>query len=166
MQLLKQFLGKWWVSTSTWALAEIWHDLTSKGLIKFDKHILCQILSNLRLNSASTEPTNILGKIWFGSLGNHQIVSLRLPSKFGPIVKSSGQAVDIYDTAGTSKSVAPSSLIELECFMQLLHKDGFGDILWNEYGDNGFVTIYAVDPKLIADFRKSGITQVVSGNAG
>jgi hypothetical protein len=46
--------------------------------------------------------------------------------------------------------------------MQLLHRDGFGDILWNEYGDDGFVTIYVIDPKLIADFRKSGTTQVVS----
>jgi hypothetical protein len=70
--------------------------------------------------------------------------------------------VDVYDdTPGTSKSVAPACTFELEPFMQLLHRDGFGDILWNETGDGGFVTIYVRDPELVADFRQSGTTFVV-----
>lgn len=68
--------------------------------------------------------------------------------------------VEIYDSSGTSESVAPECILELGPFMQLLHRDGFGEILWNENGDDGFVTIYVRDPKLIADFRQSGITYV------
>jgi hypothetical protein len=70
----------------------------------------------------------------------------------------------MYDITGTPKSVAPERILELELFIQLLHRDGFGDILWNEKGDNGFVTIYVRDPKLIAEFRQSGTPPtVVSG---
>jgi hypothetical protein len=69
--------------------------------------------------------------------------------------------VDVYDdTPGTSKSVAPECTLELEPFMQLFHRDGFGDILWDETG--GYVTIYVRDPELVADFRQSGTTFVVS----
>ena len=110
----------------------------------------------------SIEPTNSIGIICFGALGNHQIVSLKLSSKLGSIVKSSGQVVEIYDTSGTSKSVAPECILELVPFMKLLHRDGFGDILWNENGDDGFVTIYVRDPKLIAAFRQSSTSYVVS----
>ena len=70
--------------------------------------------------------------------------------------------VEIYDSTGTSKSVAPECILELEPFMRLMHRDGFGDILWNENRDDGFVTIYVRDPKLIEDFRQSGTTYVVS----
>jgi len=130
-------------------------------MIKFGKGILYQGLSNLRLGSALQ-----LGKIWFGRLGNHHIVSLRLPAKLdelGTYVESSGQVVDMYDTTGTSKSVPPLSLIGLERFMQLIQRDGFGDILWNEHGGYAFVTIYVTDPVLIADFSQPSITKTVSG---
>jgi hypothetical protein len=130
-------------------------------MIKFDKGILYQGLSNLRLDSAFQ-----LGKIWFGRLGNHHIVSLRLPAELGELgtyVKSSGQMVDMYDTTGTSKSVRPSSFIELERFIELIQRDGFGDILWNEYEDYAFITIYLADPVLIADFSQPSITNIVQG---
>jgi hypothetical protein len=71
--------------------------------------------------------------------------------------------VDMYDTTGTSNSVRPSSLIELERFMELIQRDGFGDILWNEYEGYAFVTIYVTDPALIADFSQPSITNTVSG---
>jgi hypothetical protein len=134
-------------------------NLTSEELIKFDKNILYQIL-NLGLNDRSTDqPTNILGKIWFGRLGDRPpFVSLRLPSVLGTIVKSSGQEVDVYDTAGAGRTVSLLSLIKLERFMQLIQRDGFGDMLWNDYGDNAFVSIYVLDNELIADFSQSGIS--------
>jgi hypothetical protein len=61
----------------------------------------------------------------------------------------------MYDTTGTCSTVLPISLIKLERFIQLIQKDGFGDILWNDYGDVAFVTIYVIDNKLIADFGQS-----------
>jgi hypothetical protein len=54
---------------------------------------------------------------------------------------------------GGLKSIAPERILELEPFMQLLYRDGFGDIFWNKKGDDGFVTIYVRDFKLIADFK-------------
>jgi ABC-type polysaccharide transport system permease subunit len=69
----------------------------------------------------------------------------------------------MYDTTGTSKSFPPSSLIGLDRFMQLIQKDGFGDILWNELDGYAFVTIYVTDPVLIADFSQPSITETVSG---
>jgi hypothetical protein len=47
--------------------------------------------------------------------------------------------------------------------MQLIQKDGFGDILWNELDGYAFVTIYVTDPVLIADFSQPSITETVSG---
>ncbi|KAH7308333.1 hypothetical protein BKA65DRAFT_485677 [Rhexocercosporidium sp. MPI-PUGE-AT-0058] len=137
-----------------------------KELIKFGKDILYQILFNLRLDSLSTDqPTNILGKIWFGRLGNlPPFVSLRLPSVLGTIVKSSGQEVNICNTVGSRSIDWPLFGIELERFMQLIRRDGFGDILWNDCGNYGFVTIYVIDQKLIADFGHPGmLSNVVSG---
>jgi hypothetical protein len=68
---------------------------------------------------------------------------------------------DVYDdTPGTSNSVAPECTLELEPFMQLFHRDGFGHILWDE--NTCYVTIYVRDPELVADLRKSGTTFEVS----
>jgi len=109
--------------------------------------------------------TGELGQIWFGRLGHHYIVSLRLSANLGEIgtyVKSSGQVVDVYDTTGTSESVPPSSIIGLQRFTQLIQRDGFGDILWNEQAGYAFVTIYVIDPELIADFSQPDITKIVS----
>jgi hypothetical protein len=129
-------------------------NLTSEELIKFDKHILYQILFNRGLDSPSThQTTNILGTIWFGKLRNRPpFVSLSLPSILNTIVKSSGQEIDMHDTTGTRSTVLPISPIKLERFMQLIQRDGFGDILWNDYGNVAFVTIYVIDNELIADF--------------
>jgi hypothetical protein len=70
--------------------------------------------------------------------------------------------VKIYNSIGTSKSVTPECILELEPFMRLMHRDWFSDILWNDNRDDGFIMIYMRDPKLIEDFRQSSTTYVVS----
>jgi hypothetical protein len=64
----------------------------------------------------------------------------------------------MFDTTGTCSTVLPISFIKLELFMQLIQRDRFGDILWNDYGNVAFVTIYVINNKLIADFGQSGIS--------
>jgi hypothetical protein len=126
-------------------------------MIKFDKDILYQTLCMLSPDDESTPAT---GKIWFGKLGDHYIVSLRVPSNLGEIrntIKSSGQAVEMYDITGASNPVLPQGRIGLERFKQLIQRDGFGDILWNEQQDYSFVTIYLIDPVLIKAFSQSKI---------
>jgi hypothetical protein len=39
--------------------------------------------------------------------------------------------------------------------MELIQRDGFGDICWNETKGKGFVSIDVIDKKLILDFIKA-----------
>jgi hypothetical protein len=117
-----------------------------KGVIRFEKHTLQQIVLE--------RPTDILGGIWFGSPpGFVPFVSLRLSSVLGDIIKPSGQEVLMPEPAlDASRTFTGVYSIELECFRQLIQRDGFGAIFWNEYRGEAFVAMQVMDKELIVDF--------------
>jgi hypothetical protein len=63
------------------------------------------------------KPTKSISIICFSIFGNRYIVSLRLLSELGPIMKLSGQVVNIYDITGIPKLVVPEHILDLEPFM-------------------------------------------------
>jgi hypothetical protein len=122
-------------------------------VIQFEKHALYRIVLE--------RPTDILGGIWFGSLlGYPPFVSLRLPKSLGNIFKLSGQEVYVAEPSPDASSAGTYFkgiyLIELECFRQMIQRDGFGKIFWNDCGEGAFVTMQVVDKGLVADFIRVG----------
>uniref|UniRef100_A0A1Y1K5F7 Uncharacterized protein n=1 Tax=Photinus pyralis TaxID=7054 RepID=A0A1Y1K5F7_PHOPY len=129
-------------------------DASAIRVIQFEKQTLQQIVLE--------RPTNILGDIWFGSPpGFVPFVSLRLSGELRDIIKLSGQDVLMpepsRDTSGTFTGVYS---IKLECFRQLIQRDGFGAIFWNEYGGEAFVAMQVMDKELIAAFIQASQTTV------
>lgn len=73
----------------------------------------------------------------------------------GDIIESSGQEVFVPEPApGATRAFTGVYSIELECFRQLIQRDGFGAIIWNECGEEAFVTMQVIDEESIADFIK------------
>lgn len=52
----------------------------------------------------------------------------------------------------TSRPFTAVYSIDLRAFRQLIQRDGFGAIFWNENGGEAFVAIQVMDKGLIADF--------------
>lgn len=119
--------------------------------IEFKKQTLQQIVFE--------RPADILGGIWFGSLrGYPPFVSLRLQKSLGNIVKPSGQVVYVPEPSlGVSSTVTGTYLIKLECFKQMIQRDGFGTVFWNECGEEAFVTMLVMDERLAADFIRGAV---------
>jgi hypothetical protein len=69
------------------------------------------------------------------------------------IIKPSGREVFIRSPAlDTNRIFEGVYSIKLECFRELIQRDGFGGTFWNETGGEAFVSIEVMDKKLIADF--------------
>jgi hypothetical protein len=69
------------------------------------------------------------------------------------MIKPSGQEVLIPKrTPNTSGTFTGVYSVELDCLRQLIQRDRFGTIFWNEYEGEAFVAIEVIDEKLIADF--------------
>jgi hypothetical protein len=102
-------------------------------------------------------PIDILGEIWFGNpQGFSPFVSLRLPEALGSIIKPLGREVFIPTPSPDAKKIFNGLYsIKPEWFMELIQRDGFGDICWNETKGKGFVSIDVIDKKLILDFIKA-----------
>jgi hypothetical protein len=80
----------------------------------------------------------------------------------GDIIKPSGQEVLVPEpTPDANRAYTGVYSIELECFRQLIQRDGFGAILWNEYREEAFVTMQVIAEELIADFIQA--SQVAIG---
>ena len=47
-------------------------------------------------------------------------------------------------------------MIKLEVFRQIIQRDGFGEIFWNNYGEEAFVTMLVIDEGLVAEFIRVG----------
>jgi len=122
-----------------------------EGAIRFEKHTLQQIVLE--------RPTDILGGIWFGSpQGYPPCVLLRLPRALDIIVKPSGQEVYVPGPSpGASSTTTRIYLIKLECFKQMIQRDGFGVIFWNECGEEAFVTMEVIDAGLAEDFIRGAV---------
>ncbi len=124
-----------------------------EGAIQFEKHTLQQIVLE--------RPNDILGGIWFGSLrGYPPFVSLRLSKSLGNIVKPFGRNFYVSepspDASSTGTYITKIYLIELGCFRQMIQRDGFGTIFWNDCGEEAFVTMEVTDEGLVADFIRVG----------
>jgi hypothetical protein len=119
--------------------------------IRIEKQTLHQIVLE--------RPDDILGGIWFGRLrGYPPFVSLRLPRALDIIVKLSGQDVYVSEPSrGASSTVTGVHLIKLGVFRQMIQRDGFGEIFWNECGEEVYVTMVVVDERLIADFLRGAV---------
>ncbi len=71
----------------------------------------------------------------------------------GDIIKLSGQEVLVPEpTPDANRTFTGVYSIELKCFRQLVQRDGFGTIFWNEHRGEAFVTMEVIDEELIADF--------------
>jgi hypothetical protein len=73
------------------------------------------------------------------------------------IVVSFGQKILITGTAqdtGERCKDIPVGSIELKCFRELIQRDGFGPVFWNESGGEAFVSMEVIDEKLIGDFTR------------
>jgi hypothetical protein len=55
-------------------------------------------------------------------------------------------------TLDTSRTFTGVYSIKLEYFRQLIQRDGFGAIFWNEYRGEVFIVIQVMDKELIVDF--------------
>lgn len=121
-----------------------------KEAMQIEKHSLHQIVLE--------RPNDILGGIWFGSLrGYPPFVSLRLPRALDIIVRPSSQEVYIPEPSpGASSTVTGTYLIKLEVFRQMIQRDGFGEIFWNDCGEEAFVTMLVIDEGLVAEFIRVG----------
>ena len=123
------------------------------GGIQCDKDTLCRIVRE--------RPTDILGNIWFGCpLGYWPFVSLRLPKSLGKTVKLSRQ--DVHQPkpsldAGNTFTALYS--IKLGYLCQLIQRDGFGTIFWNDSkeGDDAIVLVEVVDEGLMVEFIQVSI---------
>jgi hypothetical protein len=119
--------------------------------IQFEKHTLQRIVLE--------RPTDILGGIWFGSPLGYPLVSLRLSRALGNIVRQSGVEVYVGRPSPDASSTVTKTpyLIKLECFKQMIQRDGFGEIFWNECGEEGCVTVQVIDAGLVADFIRGAV---------
>ena len=71
----------------------------------------------------------------------------------GDIIKPSGREVFIRSPAPDANRIFEGVYsIKLECFMELIQRDGFGGTFWNKTGGKAFVSIEVMDEQLIADF--------------
>jgi hypothetical protein len=71
------------------------------------------------------------------------------------IIVSFGQEIIITGTAQDTCERCediPVGSIELERFRELIQRDGFGTVFWNESGREAFVSMEVIDEKLIQDF--------------
>jgi hypothetical protein len=130
---------------------KLWLTNTFEGAIRFEKHTLQRIVLE--------RPTDILGGIWFGSpQGYPPCVLLRLPKALDIIIKPSGQEVYVPGPSpGASSTATRIYLIKLECFKQMIQRDGFGVIFWNECGEEAFVTMEVIDTELVEDFIRGAV---------
>ena len=74
------------------------------------------------------------------------------------IIKPSGQ--EVYapgPSPNASVTVTGVHLISLGFFRQMIQRDGFGKIFWNECGEEAFITIEVVDEGLAADFMRGAV---------
>jgi hypothetical protein len=118
-----------------------------KGAIQFEKQTLQRIVLE--------RPTDILGGIWFGCPGGLLLsITLRLSKALGNIINSREVYIDrpSLDACGIVTGVF---LIEIGCFRQMIQRDGFGELFWNQCGEEAFVTMQVLDAGLIADFIQS-----------
>lgn len=117
--------------------------------ILFDKPTLQRLLKS---------PSDIIGTIWFGSpAGYPPMISLRLPKKLGSIVKQSGTEIAIAPPPEVSITVTGMHVIDIGHITELIKKEGFGAILWNDRGSEGFVTIAVQDMELVAECLRVGV---------
>ena len=69
------------------------------------------------------------------------------------IVRLSSKEVYIPEPSpGASSTVTGTFLTKLGVFRQLIQRDGFSKIFWNDYGEEAFVTMLVIDQGLVADF--------------
>jgi hypothetical protein len=73
------------------------------------------------------------------------------------IIKPSGQEVYVPGPSPDASTVTGTYLIKLECFKQIIQRDGFGIIFWNECGEEAFVTMEVRDERLVADFIRGTV---------
>ena len=120
--------------------------------IQIEKQTLQQIVLE--------RPRDVLGGIWLGSpQGYPPTISLRLSRALDVIIKASGQVVYVPGSSpGASKTVTGVHLIELGDFGQMIRKDGFGEIIWNECREEAYVTIVVQDERLVADFLRGVVS--------
>jgi hypothetical protein len=117
--------------------------------IKFDKATLMKIIFQY--------PLYINGAIWFGSPpGFPQFISIPLCREAGEIIRPVGRDCVVPDRSCHGLTEANPSLIELESFKQMIQRDGFGSIFWNEREDGGFVSVEVVE-----DGLETNLVQVV-----
>lgn len=71
----------------------------------------------------------------------------------GDVFKPSGQEVFIRSPSPDANKIFEGVYsIKLQCFMELIQRDGFGGTFWNETEGKAFVSIEVLDKQLIADF--------------
>jgi len=120
-----------------------------EGAIQFEKRTLQQMVLE--------RPTDILGGIWLCRVwGYPPFISLRLPRALDIIVKPSGQEVYVPQLSPDA-TMTDTKLIKFGYFKQLIQRDGFGIIFWNECGDEAFVTMEVTDERLVADFVRGTV---------
>lgn len=81
---------------------------------------------------------------------------LRLPRALYDIVGPSGQVVLVPGPSPHSRTVTETYFIDVDDFEKLIQRDGFGDIFWNDLGEQGFVSMVVEDDGLVADFIRVG----------
>ena len=131
---------------------EICADRDSEGGIRFEKCTLQHIVIE--------RPNAILGGIWFGGpQGYPPFVSLRLSRALDDIIRTSGQDVYVPGPSPEAGSTVTGGalLIKLGIFRQMIQRDGFGPIYWNECGGDAFISMEVIDEGLAADFVQGAI---------
>ena len=48
-------------------------------------------------------------------------------------------------------------MIKLGLLRQMIQRDGFGEIFWNECREEVFVTMQVIDERLVADFLRGAV---------
>lgn len=91
--------------------------------------------------------------------GFQPFVSLRLSRALDVIVKQSGHEVYAPGPPTDAGSIVTGGahLIKIGVFRQMIQRDGFGEIFWNECGEQAFVTVGVVDKRLVADFIRGAV---------
>jgi len=124
-------------------------------VVQFEKGILEWIVYE--------RPGAIMGDIWLGiPPGLLPSISMRLERSLDAIIKSSGKEINIAPFSPHANIVndAPFYRIKVEALKQVIHRNGFGDIFWNETGEEGFITMQIADQELTADISREGVLVV------
>jgi hypothetical protein len=99
------------------------------------------------------QPNNVIGTIWIGSLpGYPPFISLTLSRELDSTIIEYGEEINLPEPSpDTAVIVEGFYIIKLEHFREIIEKEGFGAIYWNECQSEGCVTIEVLDKDVVAE---------------